>query len=170
MRPPILLLIITATITHVACGTVVYDHRIDVAIQDPSGRLGPSPIPVSVFDRTMGSSDEWAQRWIGSTAPGAVYAGKVSATATKMFYDSAPPARVETGIALPSYTKEGYFALDVNPVEGSEQTTLLPFVPYGVPSESARSIVPLPARFRSEFSDKGWLIHLSVDVPPDTKP
>ncbi len=128
MRPPILLLIITATIAHVACGTVVYDHRIDVAIQDPSGRLGPSPIPVSVFDRTMGSSEEWAQRWIGSTAPGAVYAGKVSATATKMF------------------------------------------VPYGVPSESARSFVPLPARFRSEFSDKGWLIHLSVDVPPDTKP
>ena len=164
------LLLLAATSTLTGCGTAVYDHRIEIAIQDPAGRLGPPPIAVGVFDKDMGSSEEWAGKWMGGTGPGVPYVGKVSATATKMFYDSAPPARVETGIALPSYAKAGYFLLDVNPVEGAEQTTVLTFVPYGTPSPAAVSTVPLPARFSSEFSGKGWLIHLTVDVPPDTKP
>lgn len=164
------LVLLAATLTLTACGTVVYDHQIEIAIQDPSGRLGPPPIAVSVFDKQMGSSEEWAGRWMGSTGPGQLYVGKVAATGTKMFYDSTPPARVETGIALPSYAKEGFFVLDVNPVEGSDQTTVLPFVAYGSPSPSGAATVPLPARFRSEFSGKGWLIHLTVDVPPATNP
>jgi hypothetical protein len=161
------LLLLAAAIMQAACGTAVYNHRIEIAIEDPSGRLGPPPIAVSVFDRTMGSSDEWAGRWMRDSRPGAPYMGEVSATATKMMFDASPPARVDAGIALPAYEKEGFFVLDITPVEGSEQTTVLPFVAYGVLSKPAASIVPLPARFRSEFSDKGWLIHLVVVVPPD---
>jgi len=164
------LLLLAAMSTLTGCGTAVYDHRIEIAIQDPAGRLGPPPIAVSVFDKDMGSSEEWAGKWMGGTGPGAPYVGKVSTTATRMFYDSTPPARVETGIALPSYAKEGFFLLDVNPVEGTDQTTVLTFVAYGTPSPAAASTVLLPAKFRSEFSGKGWLIHLTVDVPPDTKP
>lgn len=162
------LLLLAATIALAGCGTAVYDHQIEIAIQDPSGRLGPPPIAVSVFDKEMGSSEEWAKRWMGTTGPSALYVGKVAATATRMIYDSTPPAHVETGIALPSYAKEGFFVLDINPVEGSELTTVLPFVPYGIPSPPAAATVPLPARFRSEFSGKGWKIHLIIDVPPAT--
>ena len=170
MRSPVLFLLVSC-VTMVACGTAVYDHRIEIAIQDPSGRLGPPPIAVSVFDKTMGSSEDWANRWMGGTGPGGLYIGEVGATGTKMFYDRTPSARVDAGIALPSYEKEGFFVLDVNPVEGVEQTTALAFVPYGVPSKSAASIVPLSARFRSEALSKGWLIHLVIDVPAvTTKP
>lgn len=167
MRSSILLLFVSS-VPMAACGTAVYDHRIEVTIQDPSGRLGPPPIAVSVFNKTMGSSEEWAQRWMGNTAPGAPYVGNVDATGTKMAFDSSPPSRVDAGIALPSYEKEGFLVLDVAPVEGPEQSTVLTFVPYGVSSKSAASIIPLPARFRSESSSKGWLIHLTIDVPPPT--
>ena len=158
------ILVLASTVALSACGTAVYNHRIEITVHDPSGRLGPPPISVSAFDRLMGSSNDWAQKWMRDTSPNSPYIGEVSATATKMFYDRSPADRVDAGIALPAYEKEGFFVLDIAPIEGSEQTTTLMFVAYGSPASTP--VVPLPAKVRSESSDKGWLIHLRIDVPP----
>jgi hypothetical protein len=161
-----LLTVVALSIALSGCGTAVYDHKIEVTINDPSNRLGPPPLEVSVFDHTMGYSEEWARKTIGRASPGAPYAGAVSDTATKTAFDSSLPANMGAGLFLPALTKEGAFILELHPVEGPEQTATLPFRPF----LSADKVVPLPARFTSRASDKGWTIKLTVDVPPAAKP
>ena len=147
------------------CGTAVYTHKIEVTINDPSNRLGLGPAPaveVSVFDHTMGYSEEWARKTIGRAAPGAPYAGEVSDTATKTAFDSSLPADMSAGLFLPALTKDGAFILEIRPVEGPEQTATLPYRSFfGGKAE----VLPLPARFTSKGADKGWTIKLTVDVP-----
>lgn len=126
------------------CGTGVYNHRIEVTLNDPSNRLGPAPVEVSVFNKTQGSSEDWARRTMGTTAPGAPYVGEVGATDTKMVYDRTPPTDVAAGLALPSLETGGYFVFNVRPAEGIEQTTMLTYASYGVPTREEDQIRPLP--------------------------
>lgn len=155
-----------------ACGTGVYNHQIEVTINDPSRRLGPAPVEVSIFNKTSGSSEEWARKTMGTAGPGAPYTGTVGATDTKMIFDRTPPAMLDAGLALPALERDGFFVLDIKPVEGVEQTTAMNYRSYGVPTRDEDTILPLPAHFRSQGSSKGWTIHLTVDVPPagDKKP
>jgi hypothetical protein len=148
------------------CGTAVYDHKIEVSINDPSRRLGSAPIEVSIFDIHRGYSEEWARRTLGTTAPGAPYAGEVGGTATKMIYDRTPPTDLAAGLALPAFENRGYFVLRIGPVDGTEQSTMLDYTSYGVATADERAIPPLPARVRSTTARKGWTIRLTVDVPP----
>ena len=154
------------SITLAGCGTAVYTHQIDVTINDPSNRLGLGPAPaveVSVFDHTMGYSEEWARRTMGVAAPGAPYPGKLSDTATKMFYDSSLPADMSAGLFLPALTKDGAFILEIHPVEGPEQALTLPYRSF---VGAAAEVQLLPARVTSKAADKGWTITLAIDVPP----
>lgn len=153
------------TIVSAACGTGVYDHKIEVTINDPSKRLGPPPIEVSIFDKN-GNSADWARKTIGTTEPGKPYSGKTWGTDTKMFYDRTPSMFVDAGFFLPALEKNGYFVLQIRPVSGTEQTTAMNYASYGVPTKEEDRIAPLPAHFRSEAARKGWTIHLIVDVPP----
>lgn len=146
------------------CGTGVYNHKIDVTINDPAKRLGPAPIEMSVFDKN-GYSEDWARRTIGTTEPGKPYNGKAWGTDTKMFYDRTPSATVDAGVFVPSLESNGYFVLQIRPVSGTEQTTLLNYASFGVMTAEEDTIAPLPARFSSEAASKGWTIHLIVDVP-----
>src|SRR5262245_58760690 len=102
------------------CGTAVFDHRFDVTVNDPCGRLGPGPVDVSIFDKVMGYSEEWARKTMGTATSARPYSGTVSATATRWITDccSLPPT-VVAGLALPAIQKDGYFVVDIQPEKGS---------------------------------------------------
>ena len=141
-----------------------------VTVNDPSKRLA-APTEVSVFDHQSGVSEDWARRTIGTSTPGAPYAGETSATDVKMVYDMSPPADVKAGVYVPALEKDGYFILDIKPAEGPEQATTLGYYSFYVPTAADEKILPLAARFTSKSARKGWTIHLTVDVPPgDNKP
>lgn len=161
--------LLTAAVLSIACagcGTAVYTHKIEITVNDPSNRLGPGPLEVSVFDDAMGYSEEWARRTIGKAAPGAPHAGEVSDTATKMIYDSSLPANMSAGLFLPAFEKRGAFIMELRPVEGPEQTVYLPYRSFTAATLEEDKILPLPARFTSKSADKGWVITMTIDVPP----
>ena len=54
-----------------------------------------------------------------------------------MSYDRTPSALVQAGLFLPSFAKNGYFALLVRPVVGPEQTTLMTYKSFGPKPVSA---------------------------------
>jgi hypothetical protein len=64
-------------------------NTVEVLVSDLSRRLGPPPIDVSVFDRQMGSTGDWAKKWIGPTSDQAPY--KTPYTSTKTATIFAPP-------------------------------------------------------------------------------
>ena len=148
-----------------ACGTAVFEHQIDVTVSDPSGRLGAGRAEVSVFDKQMGQSSEWARRTMGTARAGAPYAGRVSSTGAKMIFDSSLPERLEAGLALPSYESRGYFVLSFAPQPGTEQQVSAPFVPWGAYFAEGSAVAPLPLKARCEKGEKGWKIALTVEVP-----
>ena len=158
------------SIAFAGCGTAAYTHKIEVTINDPSNRLGGKPAEVSVFDHQNGMSEEWARKTIGTTAPGALYTGEAFATATRMIYDTSPPPPITAGVYLPALQKDGYFRLDITPVEGPEQATTLTYYAFQAPAPEAGKIPPVPARFTSKAGEKGWTIHLALDVPPAAGP
>jgi hypothetical protein len=149
------------------CGTGVYRHQIEVAVNDPSKRLGAAPAEVAVFEHHQsGITEDWARRTIGKATPGAPYTGESSATDVKMVYDMSPPASVRAGVFVPGVEPDGYFILNINPVEGLEQATTLPYYSFYAPRASDDKILPLAARFTGRSARKGWTIKLTVDVPP----
>jgi hypothetical protein len=160
----ILLLTLATAASTAACGTAVFEHHVTVAIVDPAGRLGDGPIEVSLFDHRMGSSEEWARRTIGVSTSSAPYAGRVSATATKMVLDTSLPADVAAGLAIPAYETRGYFLLDLRPQAGTDDVSLA-FVPYGAYVPEGDAVAPLRARITSEPGDRGWRISLTVHIP-----
>ena len=98
------------TLAMAGCGTGVYHNKIEVTINDPSKRLGPEPIEVSVFHKNEGDSEEWARKTMGSTGAGKTYSAEVSATDVKsVCYDRTPPTSIGAGLFLPAFEKNGYF-------------------------------------------------------------
>jgi hypothetical protein len=148
------------------CGTGVFTHRFEIAISDPSGRLGAAPVEISLFDRTMGRSEEWARRTMGTVSPGAPFAGTYESVETKMLFDSSPASRVAVALWLPAYERAGYFSLVLEPIAGTEQRVTLPFVPWADFYPEGHTVVPMPARVRSEARDGAWLFHVTLEVPP----
>ena len=172
MRQPLtpVLFVLFSLCNSASCGTAVFDHVVEVRVADPTGRLGVPPIEVSIFDKQSGQSEEWAHRTIGKAGPNSPYVGKVWSTATKTIFDSSLPKRVEMGLAVPAYESRGYFVLALEPAAGEEQRVTAAFAPYGAYFADANSeIVPLPLRVRSEKGKKGWLIHVTIDVPPRSR-
>jgi hypothetical protein len=60
-------LVVLLALPGLACSTIVDEHTVEVLVSDPSQRLGKPPYEVSVFDRSMGSSPEWARKTMGAT-------------------------------------------------------------------------------------------------------
>jgi hypothetical protein len=52
------LLLLAATIALAGCGTAVYDHQIEIAIQDHSGPERTAADRRQRFEKEMGSSEE----------------------------------------------------------------------------------------------------------------
>ena len=164
-----LMVLVLFALVSTACGTAVYEHRFEVAVNDPQNRLGPPPVDVSIFDSSMGRSEEWARKTIGRSSPGQPYIGQTSSTAAKMVYDSSLPASVTAGLFLPGLEKAGFFMLSVATADGPERATTLKYASFNVPTAEEDKIQPLTARFSSVPAKKGWTIRLTVDVPAAEK-
>lgn len=148
------------------CGTVLVDTTFVVAIEDPSEVLPPGPVEVSVFDSTMGTSDEWASKTMGATSPGQPYVTSFKSTATKMIGDTHPSTTVTTGLAIPGYQPKAYFSINLTPVNGQTTTSEAPFIGYYDYSASrAGAVPPLPIRVTGEAGELSWRIHLDVRIP-----
>ena len=148
-----------------ACGAMVFEHRVDVSVRDGSGHLLDRPVEVSIFDTTMGSSDEWARKTAGPSTAAAAYVGRVTEVATRTIFDRSLPASISAGLAIPEYSTVGYFALRLEPQPGAEQTIELPFFLYNPDVRPDAPVPPLPARVSATAMDKGWLIRLAVTLP-----
>src|SRR5689334_9129500 len=73
---------ILSPFTLIACGASSFKHTVEVVVADPTRRLGPPPYEVSIFDPRMGSTSDWAKRWMGPTSDSAHY--KVAYAQTAM--------------------------------------------------------------------------------------
>lgn len=114
----------------------------------------------------MGTSAEWAEKSMGTSAPGQPYVNTVSTTATKMIGDNSPAPTVRAGLAVPAVTDKGYFALNLMPVNGQSATVTAPFVGYYAYSpQKDGPIDPLVVSIRSTVNGANWMIELSVMLP-----
>ena len=173
MRPPparrtargatVLAAVLCLVLTLGGCGTGVVEDTYEVSVSDPSGRVGPPPVEVGVFDSAMGQGREWAARTQRTSSPGSPYVGTVSSTVTRLVLDSSLPASVQAGVSLPGYAPDGWFALQAPATPGVEQRLSLPYLPYGVPGTDRPA--PLPAVLTVVEGDRGWLVRLVLQVP-----
>jgi hypothetical protein len=168
--PARLLCIAFAHLLLSGCGSGVFTHRFEISVSDPSGRLGAAPFEISLFDRTMGASEEWARNTLGTVAPGAPFTGTYQSVETKMLLDSSPPERVATALWLPAYEKAGYFSVVLEPIAGAEQQVTLPFAPWADVHPEGGRVMPIAARVRSEARDGAWVFHVTLDIPPSAQP
>ena len=123
-----------------------------------------------MFDSMMGSSDEWARRTAGPSTASSPYLGRVSATATRTVLDSSLPDTIHAGLAIPEFSTTGFFALQLRPQPGAEQTVELPFASYNPDVPLPNPVPPLSARMTAEALEKGWSIRLTVTMPAPPAP
>lgn len=117
----------------------------------------------------MGTSAEWAEKSMGTSAPGQPYVNTVSTTATKMIGDNSPAPTVRAGLAVPAVTEKGYFALNLMPVSGQSATVTAPFVGYYAYSpQKDGPIDPLMVSVRSTADGANWMLELSVMLPSES--
>jgi len=163
---PITLLALAAALVTSACGTGAVNHRVEIAIEDPSGRLGNPPYQLSLFDPQMGRSEEWARRGMGTATPGVHFETTYGTVETKMLFDRTPPRRIAVALWLPGYEKAGFFQIVLEPTAGAETAVTLPFVPWAdVYPEGAR-VVPLTARVRADDNRQGgWNLRMTIAIP-----
>lgn len=139
------------------CGTVVFTNSFIVTVQS-SGPAG-----VSIFDPQQGDTRDWAERTLGTAAPGQPYRQQLNTTGTKVIGDSGPPRRVTAGLYLPDLDDSGYFVIAFDPVAGESTDYAAGFVSFtGGPGRE-----PLPLILTTVTSDDGWEVAIEVPVPAD---
>ena len=160
MRP----LLAVLSLAFLGCGTVVYRHTVEVVISDPSHRLGQSPVDVSVFDQRMGSTADWARRWMGPTSDAAPYRVPFRTTSAATIFDPPRPDKVELALAVPRLEERGFFTLIVSPRPHASGQVKAAFVPYGdyFPAENA---LTLPVQYTATPEPKGWHLVIRLLVP-----
>ncbi|MEZ5114955.1 MAG: ankyrin repeat domain-containing protein [Candidatus Nanopelagicales bacterium] len=146
------------------CGTVAFQNRFTVLVDDPAGRLPAGPVTVSVFDPLMGDTRDWAAQFAGPTTPAAPYTRTVSSTGSRMFFDRGPQQDVSVGLAVPTYNDFGYYALTLRPVREGTTEVSAPFVPYDTYTpDEARG--PLPVRVDARADGSAWDLTLTPTIP-----
>ena len=143
----------------------VYNHTVEVVVSDPSRRLGPPPIEVSVFDRTMGSTGDWARKFMGPTSEAAPYKAPYTSMKTVTIFDPPRPPELEVSVAVPAYESRGYFSVLLKPGSARSGEQRATFVPYGdaFPAEEAPT---LTVQYTATPEPKGWHVTLRLVVPP----
>jgi hypothetical protein len=158
-------LLILAASALAGCGTGVFTHRFEIAIEDPNGRLGSPPHEVGLFDPQMGRSEEWARKTAGQASPGAPFATTYDTVESRMMFDSSPSPRVAAALWLPAYEQAGFFQIVLEPTEGADTTVPLPFAPWADFYPEGAKVVPLTARVRGEANAGAWILRMTIVVP-----
>jgi hypothetical protein len=146
-----------------SCGTAVYEHRIEVAVDDPANKLGPPPVQVSVFDHQMGYSEDWAKKSLRPTSTSAPYVQSITTTGTVAVGNSALPKEVTIAVALPVLSAEGYYLFTAELPAEHERSAKASFVRYGeyFPDPGAPTV---GVRYHSEPDKKGWRVFVVVAI------
>lgn len=146
-----------------ACGTRVTDHVVEISIDDPTQRLGES-VQVSVFDHSMGYSGEWALRELRTATPSRPYVGRWWTADVVSIGNSGLKPTLDLSFALPQITREGYFFITLEPVDGESKTGVAAFTSYGSYFPDAGGM-QIPVRYVARRTPDGWHIGLTVEVP-----
>lgn len=147
-----------------ACGTHVFEHVVEIAIDDPTHRLGDR-VEVSVFDHSMGYSMEWALRDMRVVTPPSPYIGRWSTANAVAIGNSGPRPTLDLAFSLPQLSREGYFFIALEPAGGETKRGTAAFTSYGAyfPDQRGPS---LPVRYVAREAKNGWHIQLTAQVPP----
>lgn len=152
------------------CGTVVFDNRFAVTVNDPSGRLGTDRVAVSVFDPQMGDTRDWAEQFAGVSTPESPYRRDLPQTGTRMIGDSSPPSRITAGVYLPQFDDTGYYVIALDPVAGTSQDYQAGYVTYDYSWETSGkkrpTAPPLPMTITTGDNGNGWDVEVTVQIPP----
>lgn len=133
-------------------------------MNDASGRIGPPPHEVSVFDGRMGHSAEWAERTMGTAAPGAPFRTTFS-TVDTVTVGVSRPAKVDLWLYLPGLDRRGFYYLHLEPAARPAGEAALAFSPFG-DSGPGEEVPGLTVRWSAAPAPKGWRIGLRIEVPP----
>ncbi len=150
------------------CGTGAFRHDVEIALADPSGRLGVAPHEVSVFDWRMGQSAEWARRTIGPTSPTAPYRCEYG-TVDTVVAGARRPERVELALFVPALEARGFFVVKLEPKRRPEGEVSASFAPWGEYFPAAQA-PRLAIRYAALPGPKGWRLALVVSVPAPPSP
>jgi len=146
------------------CGTVVYKHTVEVLISDPAHRLGSPPYDVSVFDYRMGSTSDWARKWMGPTSDAAPYRVEYSSTSVATIFDPPRPDKFELAVAVPSLETRGFFTLSVHPQPNRSRRQPAGFVAY---MDNFMGQAPtLTVEHTATPAPHGWHLVIRLVVPP----
>lgn len=158
-------LFLAALVLAGGCGTAVYKHQIELSIDDPTARLGSEPLRVSIFDHQMGYSREWAEKGAGTTSPGNPYRTEYTQT-TSAYIGSGLPKRVDVSFVIPKLDETGYWFITLAPVAGVEASGAAGYTTFGQYFPSTERPQSLPVRYAAEEGKDGWIIRMTVSVPP----
>ena len=147
-----------------ACGTHVFEHVVEISIDDPTHRLGEK-VQVSVFDHSMGYSMEWALRDMRVVTPDRAFVGRWSTADAVAIGNSGPRPALDLAFAFPQLSRDGYFFIALEPVDGETKQGTAAFTSYGAyfPDQRGPS---LPVRYLAREAKNGWHIQLTAQVPP----
>lgn len=151
-----------AALAAAGCGTRVHEHALEVAVRDPSGRLGSPPHEVGVFDWRMGRSAEWAQKTAG-TAGSTPYRTTFS-TVDAVTVGVARPEKVELALWLPGLMREGFYALRVEPKARPDGSATLRATRFDE-SPAGAGAPSLTVSWTAAPVEKGWRVALELAVP-----
>jgi hypothetical protein len=154
---------IVSLLATLGCGTAVFEHRIQVAVDDPAKKLGPPPVEVSIFDHQMGYSEDWAKKSMRPTSASAPYVQSLTTTGTVSVGSSPRPKDVTIAVALPRLSTEGYYLFTAELPAEQDRDAKASFVRYGeyFPDPGAPTV---GVRYRAEPDKKGWRVFIVVAV------
>lgn len=151
------LLVMAVVLALAGCGTGTFDSTYRVSVEDPAGAQGA--VAVSMFDPSMGDTQEWAEKSLGTASPGRPYEATITAVESRLLLDGGPSQAVEAGLYLPELNPNGWYRVAFEPVDGAHQQVQAMFVPWEVPGTPAPAI---DLRILPESDDSAWIVDLTV--------
>ena len=148
----------------IACGNAVFNHTVDVVVSDPTHKLGSEPLEVSVFDSRMGSTSDWARKFMGLTSDSAPYRTPYTSMKVVTIFDPPRPDELELALALPKFESRGFFWVKLRPGAARTGTERAGFAPY----HEFDRIDPVPrldVQYTATPEPKGWHLVLRLLVP-----
>lgn len=153
-------------LTTASCGTALITNEFSATVVDPGKRLPAGPTQISIFDSSMGQSDEWARKSMGSTSPGYPYTTSFTTTGTKFVGDNSPSAQVTAGLSIPQFQAKGYFSIQLTPVDGQAVILQAPFIGYYDYSAATDGAVkPLPVTVTAKSGNLSWQLTVVAAIP-----
>ena len=155
-----------------ACGQAHVEHQARITLSDPAGRMGAPPWkvaimdPHSLYDRTAESALKLGG---GEARPGAPFVGLVQTGETAWIWDQSPRRTVlDVGLVVPALTSEGWWNATIVVLADGTSRGYARYCPWGdLHAEGGAEILMMRGTARRR--EEGWLLDLTVEIPPRAK-